>query len=130
MRLLFVVLAFCFASQSWASVNPKPESVTLDMKLEMNGKQVASPRMTMNFGKKGMISEQAPGDSSSYSIEVEPTKRTENLVALNVVVSRMENGMSKILSTTKITAENGRPAEITRKQSELQDLRLVITPTF
>jgi hypothetical protein len=67
---------------------------------------------------------------ASYSIEVEPTKKTEDIVALNISVSQTSGSASKVLFKTIMETQNGHSAEVTHEQMGLKELRLVITPTF
>ena len=130
MKPVLALFALSFAISAFAAVKTNPDFVTLDMKLEVNGKFVSGPRMIKPYGSKGAIAEQAAGDASSYTVEVSPTKESDTTVALSVAVSQKENGAAKILFTGKLIAEDGKTTELSRQDAGLQNLKLEVTPTL
>lgn len=118
-------LAVCVTS-AHAAVNP----VTLNMRLEMNGKTVSNPRIVLPIGEKGSITESISGSGKSYAIDVESSRESARLLALEVTVTQQEGKRSLVLSKTKVFAENGHTSEVVSRSPDQQHLRLAITPTF
>jgi hypothetical protein len=121
--LLFLVgLCVPFCARADKSP-PSTKAVTLDMQIERNGQLVASPRIVVPFGTKGMIRQ---GDRThSYSLTVLPTLKNDGLVKMDFSFSQDNKGSSDFT----LESAEGRTASV-EDTSGSTKTRITVTPTF
>lgn len=112
MGRILLALAFVFASLAFAAPHAKMYDVNFD--LSLNGKKVASPRMTMMEGEKSMVSQESE-DTTTF-VEATATEGTLNGnkgILLKLVIGHMsEDGEREILSNAQVLVNNGEPTQV------------------
>lgn len=121
--------ALLFSTSIFASNSPK--SISLDMKLEINGKVVSHPRVSVLEGKNAEITHEIRGEKLGYSILVTPIINTQNEVQLSFVVNQSKDGRTKVLSRPRVVALNHGTASIEQSsEGSAGTLKLTVTPAF
>ena len=129
-KTILTTAFFLSCTTAFASLDAKP--VTLNMVLEVNGKQVSKPQVIVRMGETAQITQKVAG-SPEYSIQVLPTleKNKIGAVRLAFVVSQAVQGSSenKVLGRPQFIVLNGHSATMeTREPAAV--LKLTVAPTF
>ena len=105
--------------------------LTLDMQLEINGKVISQPRISLNFSQMGRITKKTNANNKVLSFEIIPTLKEKNMVLLNCKIKTFaddKNAKKTTIANPKIVVAYGKPATISQKQSDGNTIRLTITP--
>lgn len=111
-----------------AAAAPPPRPITLEMKLEIDGKVVSQPRTVVLEGHKAKLTQVSSGTAPAYSVEVTPTITPDPAVSLAFVIRQTQNGETKVLSRPRTVVLNRATATI--EQSTPQSFKLSVTPTY
>ena len=129
MKNILTIALVLVGSSAFAATLRTP--VTMDMELQFNGKLVSKPRMVVQMGEKGEITQRTVGADSAYSIEVKPTLgATANSVQLSFIVKQNKNGKIKVLSQPRVIVLNGETAALEEQAKGQSSVKLTVTPTF
>ena len=129
-KLLIAVTAALICASVFAFASQDQMPVTIAMELELDGKVVAKPRITVLMGEVGQITQQLTGADSSYAIAVQPTLGKPGTIQLDFVVKQNKASVSKVLSQPRLIVLNGQSASIEQHSTDQPDLKLTVTPKF
>lgn len=118
----------CVSVYAVASQDQMP--VTIAMELELDGKVVAKPRITVLMGEVGQITQQLTDANAAYAIAVQPTLGKPGTIQLDFVVKQSGASESKVLSQPRVIVQNGKSASIEQRLADQPDLKLTVTPKF
>jgi len=127
-RITVTLVLLVFTAQAFGSQSKTP--VTLDLALELNGQLISKPKIIVLMGQTAKISEESPGSKSGYSIEATPSLKESNVVLLDLVVSQMSDGKSKVLGRPSVVVLNGESATIEQNSPGEPTLKIQVKPTF
>lgn len=123
---LGIIVLFCGGARSDSGAKP----VTMDVKLEVNGEVVASPRMVVLSGERGSITQERNKEAAAYTIEAQPLLKDSEQVQISFVVSQLSGTQQKIIAKPRIITSRKRSASIEQKTGSQTAIKLSVTPDF
>lgn len=101
---------------------PAEASAAYELKLELavDGKQVASPKLTVSSDQKAVV-RQKSDDGTTYVVEVilHPDSSAKKMVTMDFTVSaETADGKSEVIATPHVTAKERKGATVTVNKSD------------
>jgi hypothetical protein len=119
-----LALAIAYSAQAWASQN----TYKLDMKLSVDGKHTASPKMIVKEGETATITQQSKNQKTFIEVIAKEGKiKDQNGIIMNMIIGTMnKDGSRKTLSKPMVFVKDGEKAEFSMNDDASHGVSLSI----
>lgn len=114
MKSLITIISLLFSISSFASNG----EINLDMKLKIDDRVVATPKVVTVDGMPVTISSTYDDNQKGFFIEITPTLKENQVVFLDFKVYETTKGIKKLISSPKVETILGRSASLSTETNE------------
>lgn len=108
---------------------PPPKQYRVDLQVFEDGKLVSHPRVVLNAGKKGEVSDvnSSTGKGQFVEVTANPVPGEPDQALLQMVIGRIENGKKIVLGTPQLSALLKEEAAMEIEENGKQLFKVVAT---